>query len=369
MLLKYYLFLLFAFLINATTFAQSRDTIRFENLIGIIKIPVQINGKVHYFIFDTGAEVTVIREDVAAGLDKTGSSMKRLKDSMDNVSVQTKFVVPDLKIGNSDLYNQTVYTFPNNPLFNCSGFEGIIGIDIIKQFDWLINFDKLYIVKTDPSVPACRFDDFIALDFYTSKLRPMIKLKIGNKTVDFLFDSGANESGIDKKSYRKIKNEIMKSYDEISSVSGANTSDRQSKESLFLLRTHPVNSDSINHPAMFSTISAGENKIGNDFWGYGQLVFSWSKGKLLYRTVQTGKKKILGISFTINDESMVVSSLVYTDQIIKSGVKTGDTVKTINGKSFKDYCELLMYQLLTKEDVFNIELQDGRQFTLKKESL
>lgn len=367
--MKYLLFLLFALWINTHTVAQTQDTIRFENLVGLIKIPVQINGKVHYFMFDTGAEITAIREDVAAGLDKTASSRKRLKDSMDKVSIQTKFVVPSLKIGNSDLSNQTIYTFPNTLMFNCSGFEGVIGIDIIKQFDWLIDFDKLYIVKIDPSDTACRFDDFVALDFYKTKFRPMIKLKIGNKTVDFLFDSGASTSGIDRKSYRKIRNEIIKLYDEISSVSGANTSDQQSKESFFLVTTHPYNSDSINHDAMFSTISVGENKIGNDFWGHNQLFLSWPKGKLLYRTVNTENKKTFGISFRIKDESMVVASLVYTEQIIKSGVKTGDTVKTINGKSYKDYCELLMYQLLTKENIYNIVLQDGKQFTLKKENL
>ncbi len=367
--MKYYLFLLLAVLINGFTFAQTHDTIRFENLVGLIKIPVQINGKVHYFMFDTGAEVTTIREDVAADLDKTTCTKKRLKDSNNKVTIQSKFVVHSLKIGNSDLSNQSIYTFPNNPLFNCSGFEGAIGIDIIKQFDWLIDFDKLYIVKTDTSVTANRFNDFAALDFYTNKLRPRINLKIGNNIIDFLFDSGANESGIDKKNYRKIKNEIIKSYDEISSVSGANSYDQQSKESFFLIATHPDNLDFTNHNVMFNTISVGENKIGNDFWGRNQIFLSWTKSKLLFKKANTEKKKTFGISFKILNESMIVNSLVYTEQIIKSGVKTGDKVKSINGKSYKDYCELMMYQLLTKEDIYTIEMQDGKKFTFKKENL
>jgi hypothetical protein len=367
--MKYYLFLLLPIFIVANAYSQTQDTIRFENLIGLIKIPVQINGKVHYFMFDTGAEVTAIREDVAAGLDKTNFSRKKVKDSNNEVTVQSKFVVKSLKIGNSNLSDQSIHTFPNSPLFNCSGFEGIIGIDIIKQFDWLIDFDKQCILKTDPSNRISSFDDFIALDFYKNKFRPMIKLKIGSKTVDFLFDTGATESGIDRKNYRKIRSEIIKSYDEISSVSGANSYDQQSIESFFLVITQPSNSDSINHNAMFNTISVGENKIGNDFWGQNQLFLSWSKGKLLFRTGKTEKKKTFGISFRIVNESIVVNSLVYTGQIIKSGVKTGDKVKTINGKSYKEYCELLMYQLLTKENIYTIEMQDGKQFTLKKEDL
>ena len=367
--MKYLLFLLFALWINTHTVAQTQDTIRFENLVGLIKIPVQINGKIHYFMFDTGAEATAIREDVSVGLDKTGYSRKRMKDANNKSTTQSKFVVHSVKIGNSDLSDQSIYTFPNSPFFNCSGFEGIIGIDIIKQFDWLIDFDKQYIVKTDPSGPDGRFNDFVALDFYENKLRPMIKLKIGNQTVDFLFDSGANESGMDKKNYGKIRNEIIKSFDEITSVSAANSYDQISNESFFLVTAHLAHSDSINHNAMFNTISVGENRIGNDFWRHNQLFLSWSKGKLLYRTVSAEKKKTFGIFFKIIDESMVVNSLVYTDQIIKSGVKTGDTIKSINGKSYKDLCELMMYQFLTKENEFTIEMKDGKQFTFKKEYL
>lgn len=367
--MKKVFFLSIGLLISYCAFAQTQDTIRFENLLGLIKIPVRINGELHYFMFDTGAEVTAIREDVAAGLDKTGYSRKRLKDANNEVTIQSRFVVHSLKIGNSDVSDQSVYTFPDSPLFNCSGLEGIIGIDVIKQFDWLIDFDKLYIVKTDPSDPAGRFNDFAALDFYKHKFRPMIQLKIGNKIVDFLFDTGANGSYIDKKNYRKIRSEIIRSYDEISSVSGANSYDQQSKESCFLVTAHPVNSDSINYNAMFNTTSTGENTIGNDFWRHNQLFLSWSKSKLLYRTVNSEKKKTFGISFRITDESMVVNSLVYTEQIVKSGVKTGDKVKAINGKSYKDNCDLMMYQFLAKENEYTIEMQDGKQFTIKKEYL
>ena len=367
--MKKCLFLLFAFLLNGYTFAQTRDTIRFENLAGLIKIPVRINGQVHYFMFDTGAETTAVREDVAAGMDKTNCSKKRLKDSNNKVTIQSEFVVQSLKIGNSDLNNHSIVTFPDSPMFNCLGFEGIIGVDIIKQFDWLIDFEENYLVKTDTTNTINGFSDFLSLDFYKNKLRPRIKLKIGNKVVDFLFDTGANENDIDRKNYRKVKNEIIKSYDEISNVSGANGYDRQSKESYFLVPAQPDNSDLKKHNVLFNTISVGENKIGNEFWGKNQIFLSWTKNKLLFRIANTEKEQIFGIFCKIINDSMVVNSLVYTGQIIESGVKTGDKVKSINGKSFKDYCELLMYQFLTKEKILTIEMQDGKQFTFKKEKL
>jgi hypothetical protein len=66
---------------------------------------------------------------------------------------------------------------------------------------------------------------------------------------------------------------------------------------------------------------------------------------------------------------MIVNTLVFTDQIIKSGVKQGDRVKSINGKSYKNYCELLRYQLLSQENSLTIQLQDGQRLTFKRDSI
>ncbi len=367
--MKKYLFLLSALLVYDYTFAQNQDTIKFENLVGLIKIPIQINGKEKYFMFDTGAEITAIREDNTSTLDITHCSRKKIKDANNHVTTQSTYVVQSLKFGNSDISNLSVVTFPNSPLFNCLGIEGIIGIDIIKRFDWLVDFDKKQIVKIDPSDTIKGFSDFVAMDFHKNKLRPGIKLKIGNKVVDFLFDSGSNTNTIDKKCYGKIKDEIVQSYEAITTMSGASSMGKQSKESLIIVNTQPENLDLRKHRTLFNTISVGENKIGNEFWGHNQIFLSWTKNKLLFRVVNTEKEKTFSVFFKILNDSIIVNSLTFTEQIIKSGVKVNEKVKSINGKSFTDYCELLRYQLLTKENTLTVELQDGKQFTFKKENI
>jgi len=367
--MRKYLFLLFTLLIHDFTFAQTRDTIRFENVVGLIIIPVLIDGKVHNFLFDTGGECTVIREDVVAKLDKTNCSKEELNDAFNKVTIQSKCTVKSFSIGTSDLNNLSIVSFPNSALFNCMGVEGIIGVDVIQQFDWLIDFNNHYIIKIDTSYIVKGLNDYVAIDFYKNKLRPRIKLKIGNKIVDFLFDSGANESLIHKKSYKKIKNQIIKSYNQVSSISGVNSTDKLSKELVFLVNTQPNNLNLKKYDVSFSTVSNGENRIGNAFWGHNQIFFSWTKNKLLFKPVDTEKKKAYGITLKMINDTMTVNTLIYTEQILISGLKIGDKVKTIDGKSFKNYCELLTYQLLTHNDILTIELQNGKQVTLKKENI
>jgi hypothetical protein len=123
--MKLYLLLLLAFLLNEYIFAFNQDTIKFENIAGLIKIPVRMNSKVHYFMFDTGAERTMIRDDITAELDRTKSSRKKITDSNHTVTTQSVYVVQSLEIGNSDLNNQSIITFPDSPLFNCLGVEGV----------------------------------------------------------------------------------------------------------------------------------------------------------------------------------------------------------------------------------------------------
>ncbi len=366
--MKRSLILAIVLLISSCIFAQTRDTIHFERITGLIRIPVVVNGEVHYYMFDSGAEQSVIREDGAAKLEKAAGFGVRMKDSQDNVTWQPKYLIPSLKIGSSEISDLKVVSFPDSPLFHCMGIEGVIGVDIIRQFDWLIDFDKQYIVKMDVSDTLKALKDFVSLDFYTRRLRPMIKLKTGSKVIDYLFDCGANVNGIEKKSYKKVKGEIIKSYDEVSASSGASSFFNQSNETAFVIATQPDPSATTTYNAMFNTISEGENKIGNEFWGRNQVFLSWTKSKLLFRPANPEKEKTFGVFFRLIDSALVVTSMTFTDPIIKTGLKAGDKVKSINGRTFKDSCELITYQFLSKEETLVIEAEDGRKFTLKRES-
>jgi len=367
--MRKYLILLIVLIINDCTFAQTHDTIKFVNVMGLMKVPIQINGIEHYFIFDTGAECTVIREDEGDKLDKTNSTTDTLNDSFDKVTIQTKYFVKSFKIGCSNLNNQSLVAFPNSSFFNCLGIEGVLGVDIIKQFDWLIDFENQYLIKIDTSSSNKDISDYFALNFYENGFRPRIKLRIGDKIIDLLFDSGSNTNQLDSGSFQTIKKDIKRSYNQISSASGATTFDKQTKESCFLINTQPFNNDSNKYTAEFNSISVGENKIGNTYWGQNKIFLSWTKNKLLFKPINIQNKKTFGITFKVKNDTVIVNSIVYTEQILNLGLHIGDKIKTINGRIFKDNCELLKYQLHNKENNLTIELLNGKQITLNKESI
>jgi hypothetical protein len=345
--------------LHNSVFSQTIDTIKFESFLDLIKIPIQINGKVHTFLFDTGAEGSVIREDIAKELDKAKCTTDTLHDTFNNKIPQLKYIVDSVKIGNSNFYNFPITTFPKSSMFTCLGAEGVIGIDIISQFDWLIDFQNHSISKIDTGYLMSGMNDYITLDFYKIELRPRIKLK---------FDSGANKNDLDSIDYGLIKNKVLKSFDIITNSSGITGDERQVKEKIILINTEPDNANKKFYNAEFHTISIGESKLGNTYWGSNKLFLSWSKNKLLFKLTTNTLKNTFGIKFKIINDTITVNSLVYTEQILISGLKVGDKIKTLNDKYFKDYCDLITYQINEQYDLLVVELLNGKKIKLVKEN-
>jgi predicted aspartyl protease len=355
--------------IHNSGFSQNVDIIKFESVLDLIKIPIQINGKVHFFIFDTGAEGTAIRDDIAQSLDKTGCTIDTLVDTHNNEILQTKFMVSSLNIGNSDIKDVSLITFPKSSLFNCIGVEGVIGIDIISRFDWLIDFQNHTLCKIDTGYMLKGLDNYTALSFYKTGSSPRIKLKVNERNIDFLFDSGANKNNIDSSDYEAIKDKIKKSYDKITNTNGIAGEEKQEKEKIILTST--ITDSLANKPyfAVFSVIRLGESKIGNDYWGKNKLFFSWSKSKLLFKSESNTSQNVFGISFKLINNVMIVYTIIATEQIQNSGIKLGNKVKTINGKYFADNCDLMKYQINQQYDKLELELQNGKHLELKKEKM
>ena len=359
-------FLLFA---SQYIYSQTRDTIRFETIFGLIKIPVVINGNVHYFLFDTGSEPTVLRNDISGGLKKSFFRRRLIFDSHNKFAIQPIYTVPSFRIGNSELTNLRMISFKNSQFFNCMGVEGILGIDVIKKFDWIIDFDKKYLIKLEPGDTLTDLAGFLPVEFYAKGNRPRIKLKIGDKWLDFLFDSGASTNDITKKDARDLEKVNLKSYDQISSSYGLLSLTTPSKEALFIVNAEMNEQSTARHKMSLSTISAGENKIGNAFWGKNRMYLSWEKQKLLFGNSIPVVEESFGIGFGLNNDTTYVLSLVSTEQISKSGIKAGDLIKTINGKTYHNNCDLLLFMGLPKGNEMTIETTDGRIITLQKQSL
>lgn len=354
--------LLILFLSFDSLIAQIIDTIPFTKTVGLMRVPIQINGNTYSFIFDTGAESCGIRADLIDEVKAKWLTEDTLYDSHDNKSIQSIYEFDSIKMGNKVFRQIEMISFPNNPMFSCLEIDGIIGVNIIKQCNWIFDFGAEHIEIVDN---AFEFKDegFELITFRIEGLRPKIFLSIDGKMIDFLFDSGATLSEIDSVSYTIIKDDIISSYHNVRETGGVNTHDYKTEGVRFSLNLDFGSK----YQAEFNTINIGENKIGNRFWNGNKVYLNWMEQKLAIKTTNNTGVKYLDLSFKIKDNTIVISSLTETEQINENELKIGDKVKSINGIVFENNCVLKKYIDNYRENSLELVMDDNRSIRIMKE--
>ena len=129
------------------------DTIPIEFIGGRIIIPVEIEGRTHQFIFDTGCSVGLVFTDRAVTLKKKfGFSL--INDAANHVRLTGVKRIPEMHIGHVTIRNYRVVLTPKQSMVNteydCQQIVGCIGSDLISKHRAVkIDTEKGLMVITD----------------------------------------------------------------------------------------------------------------------------------------------------------------------------------------------------------------------------
>lgn len=145
---------------NAQYFSKMRikekdfcDTIPIEFRGGRIIIPVEIEGRTHQFVFDTGCSVGLVFTDRAVTLKKKfGISL--ISDAANHVRLRDVKRIPEMHIGHVTVRNYRVVLTPKQSMVNteydCRQIVGCIGSDLISKHRAVkIDTEKGIMVITD----------------------------------------------------------------------------------------------------------------------------------------------------------------------------------------------------------------------------
>lgn len=182
----------------------------------MIFLDVVINGESYPFLFDTGANITVINEDILLNKD-----VHYLKDRL-RCGGNAGKIITDVKVGKIDklqfgeviIADKEVAILPSEKLtfiVDDSGkkmkISGFLGLDIIHNFKWTINSLDKTIRLEKPKFKECQKNLF-----YDVQLT--IMLEYNDEQLYFGFDSGNTESILGIRMYDRIvsKNEKTDSF-------------------------------------------------------------------------------------------------------------------------------------------------------------
>lgn len=181
-----------------------------KDMAGLINIPVKCGGVEEDFIFDTGANFSVVNDTYAKkmklimlpGKIKVGSVTGTMNDS--------RLAYAELiEIGNMKCRNVLFLVLPDDALSFAGGLyviNGILGLPVIKEMKEIHIMEKeIFIPKQKTSVAFSNLliDGFI----------PVIEVVEGSDSLAFTFDTGARKTLLYSSYYEKYKTAIDKKYE------------------------------------------------------------------------------------------------------------------------------------------------------------
>lgn len=172
-------------------------------------IPVGINGVENDFIFDTGANFSVVMRSYA---EKVG--IKILKgtfkvNSVTGTKIDSEMgYAEEVKIGNITFHNVVFLVFPDEALTFSVGLsiEAIIGFPVIRDMREIRMSENGMFVPNNPGAKA--YNNFLLNGF-----TPAIEMINGNDSLTFAFDTGAKRTMLYYPYYNFYKKEIDGKYE------------------------------------------------------------------------------------------------------------------------------------------------------------
>lgn len=149
----------------------------------VITLPTIINGTLKNFVFDTGAELTVVQQNKTTGIKTkiTGADGKKVKLGTGKIDL--------LKIGEVEFKNIYALNYNMEYLTNeIPNFGGIIGQSVICKANWLIDYTKNKIEFTDKPIEMIGFETLKPKNIRD----PYIDLLIEGKVYSALIDLGSS---------------------------------------------------------------------------------------------------------------------------------------------------------------------------------
>jgi predicted aspartyl protease len=370
---KTILLLSFTISIHAIVFGQlARIPVQLvDNSLVFIKIKVNNSDSLKFY-FDTGAATTLIDERAASKIGLLPNYEQQVQGAGGNktykmalnqcIRIQDSIVIDSTHIVIDDL-SRLKATLGQN-------FDGIIGYSVLKKYITKVDFDKhiieLYTFGTKVDNRA-----FSELGFSFKNGIPIpqfpitIELKNGTTYTDTVFfDSGAALSLLVNTPF-KLRNRVTQQVGrtietQTNNLSSASVQQEALIASLqigkFKFGEHVIGlaSDTVGVSSFDGYLGILGNKIIHRF----NFIADYSTQKLYFQPnlyFQTAFEfPVSGMKLKVQDEKVMVASIVTTCDAYRLGIRENDTILSVNGIKSMD---LSCYREILKKDDTNVSIK------------
>ncbi len=339
--------------------AEFQDTVQFKVQNGLIFLDVKINGERFKFLYDTGAPFS-ISEEIQEEFSFKKVSSGHIKDSDHNRKAIDWVQVDSIQIGGITFLDQTAFVgdFSANPVIKCIGFDGIVGSNLMRHSNWIIDpVSEEIIMSSD--LKADWINGLSEVPFSANNQYSMrIDVNIGRATIhNVLVDFGSNRSV-------SLSDEILSVLKD-RNIANIFLEERGFRQTGIVgepvkVKKEVTITDSLSLgglPLSDVMIETGKTvSLGTDVLTRYHVVIDWDQHHLYLKDAKTipHPEKTVGFKLGYTDQNGVYfESVLENSEAHNRGIRDGMKVMQLDDLIFKeasDFCDYVGYEY--KDSVF-----------------
>lgn len=176
-----------------------------RDMAGLINLPVMLQNDSIDFVFDSGANMSVIVTSVAEKYGFKPLDKKIHVLAITGKRIEAQLALVNLKMGNIEIKNSPFIIFPDSVLTFGNGIytiKGIIGFPIMNALkEFTVKDDQFLVIPKTPSKVDSR-------NFALDQATPVIMVTYQNDTLPFHFDTGAHSTLLYSTFFNKYKDYV-----------------------------------------------------------------------------------------------------------------------------------------------------------------
>lgn len=170
------------------------DTIKIKVIDGAVVVPVEIEGRIRHFLFDTGSPLGIWQGQKEACMRQLMADSLLFGDSNKNRRHKTIYQIPTMKMGNLQIENYPMIVEDAMKDYLCGRFDGVLGFNLVgKGLSFKLDTkDSLLIVTDRKKFFSAEEKGQPGAKYRTKQAyRPLVIVDTPLGLIETVFDTGA----------------------------------------------------------------------------------------------------------------------------------------------------------------------------------
>ena len=359
------------------------DTIKIKVIDGAVVVPVEIEGRIRHFLFDTGSPLGLWQGQKEAWMRQLMADSLIFGDSNKNRRHKTIYQIPTMKMGNLQIENYPMIVEDAMKDYLCGRFDGVLGFNLVgKGLSFKLDTkDSLLIVTDRKKFFSAEEKGQPGAKYRTKQAyRPLVTVDTPLGFIETVFDTGALNGWFDlpqayldrwfKKSTkkRKVLDDLTLQTDTTIKASAG----------LYGLSTDTL----VGRLLHFPTIEIGElpvndlyvttayktMRIGSALLKHASLIIDAPRKRFVFlphnnQEIRVGNSEAGSISFIPSESGDTLGVLKAVvrkgSTAYLKGIRTGDYLREVNGIPINDLCTYMRMERKDEEALLKFYSPDG----------